>query len=293
MATINELKIDLEERSLRSLLDVQTPKDCKLVAEGDSWFAYPLVKDIIDHLRQMGYAIKNHSKSGDTLENMVFGTDFSIAASVGRANNYGPTSLAGTIRSIQNLKPKFVLLSAGGNDVVGPELTQYLNHKRSGLPLFRESLFRDSINGYIKRALTTFIEEVWKVDPQIHVIMHGYDYAIPNGTQYEFAGINLAGPWVLPAFAKEAITDRAEQDRIIRQLVDIFNELLTGLGNSYPNFHHIDLRGMFPDEAQWHNEIHLKSEGYEQVAMLFHQKVVEILNYNPVVAMGNTALPGH
>ncbi|MBF9251727.1 hypothetical protein I2I11_00310 [Pontibacter sp. 172403-2] len=292
MESINELKIDLEEQSLRALLNTQTHKDCKLVAEGDSWFAYPLVQDIIDHLRQMGYAIKNHSKSGDTLENMVYGTGFSIADRVHRAINYGPISLIETLRSVKNLQPRFVLLSAGGNDVVGPELTQYLNHKRSGLPLFRESFFRGSIDGYIRSAIITFMEKVWSVDPHIHIIMHGYDYAIPNGTQYEFAGISFAGPWVLPAFAREAITDRAEQDQIIRQLVDIFNELLISLDNSHPNFHHIDLRGMFPDEAQWHNEIHLKSEEYAQVAALFHKKIVEILNYNPVTVWGNAAAPG-
>ncbi|MFD3001396.1 hypothetical protein ACFS7Z_13565 [Pontibacter toksunensis] len=282
MATIQEIKIDLEEKSMRTLLSAGTNKDCKIVAEGDSWFSYPVVKDIVDHLRQMGYAIKRHSKPGDTLENMVYGTDFGIATQVQRANNYGPISLKETLRSVKNLKPKFVLFSAGGNDVVGSELAQYLNHKRSGLPLFRENFFRDSVNGHIKSAITAFLEQVWQVDSGIHVIMHGYDYAIPSGLQYELAGIRFAGPWVLPAFARKAITTRTEQNRIIRQLVDIFNELLISLSNTYPNFHHIDLRGRFPNEAQWHNEIHLRKEGFEQVAKLFHQKMVEILNYNPV-----------
>ncbi|WP_161889862.1 hypothetical protein [Pontibacter russatus] len=283
MATIQELKTDLEEKSMRSLLDARTNKDRKVVAEGDSWFSYPVVKDVIDHLRQMGYAIKRHSKPGDTLENMVYGTDFAIATRVHRANNFGPVSMRETLRSIENLKPKFVLLSAGGNDVVGSELVQYLHHKRSGLPLFREAFFRDSVNGYIRSAIVSFLEQVWQEDPEIHVLMHGYDYAIPNGTQYELAGIRFSGPWVLPAFARKAITARSEQDRIIRRLVDIYNELLIGLGHLYPNFHHIDLRGRFPDEAQWHNEIHLRKEGFEQVARLYHQRMVEILNYNPLV----------
>ncbi|GAB3530972.1 hypothetical protein GCM10027443_12480 [Pontibacter brevis] len=224
MATVYEVKIDLEEKSMRSLLNAGTNKDCKIVAEGDSWFSYPVVKDIIDHLRQMGYAIKRHSKPGDTLENMVYGTDFGIAAQVQRVNNYGPISMQETLRSVKNLKPKFVLFSAGGNDIVGSELVQYLNHKRSGLPLFRENFFRDSMNGYIRSAIVAFLEQVWQVDPDVHIIMHGYDYAIPNGKQYELAGIRFSGPWVLPAFGRKAITARSEQNQIIRQLVDIFNE---------------------------------------------------------------------
>jgi hypothetical protein len=283
MPTLYEVKVDLEERSLRSLVDARTNKDCRIVAEGDSWFSYPVVKDIIDHLRQMGYAIKKHSKPGDTLENMVFGTDYRIATRVQRANNFGPTSLKETLRSIKNLKPRFVLFSAGGNDVVGPDLAQYLNHKRSGLPVFREGFYRDSINGYIRSAIVAFLDQVWEVDDKIHIIMHGYDYAIPNGTQYELAGIRFSGPWVLPTFARKAITARAEQDQIIRKLVDIYNELLISLDAVYPRFHHLDLRGLFPDEKQWHNEIHLRKEGFEQVAKLYHQKMVDILNYNPVL----------
>lgn len=164
---------------MRSLLDARTGKDCKIVAEGDSWLPYPVVKDVIDYLRQVGYAIKRHSKPGDTLENMVYGTDFAIATQVQRANNFGPVSLKETLRSVKNLKPKFVLFSAGGNDVVGTELAQYLNHKRSGLPLFREAYFRDSVNGHIRSAIVHFLEQVWH---EIHILMHGYDYAIPNGT---------------------------------------------------------------------------------------------------------------
>jgi len=283
MPTLQEVKIDLEESSLRALLRPDTNADRKIVAEGDSWFAYPLVKDIIDHLRSMGYAVKRHSKPGDTLENMVYGTDFSLAPRVRRANNHGPISLAETLRSVQNYRPRFVLFSAGGNDIVGPELGQYLHHKRSGLPLFREQVFRDSVQGYIRRAILAFLESIWQIDPTVHILMHGYDYAIPNGTQYELIGIRFSGPWILPNFARKGITVRQEQNRIIRQLVDIYNEMLMGLDQAYPNFHHIDLRGRFGDEAQWHNEIHLTREGFEEVAGLFHERMVQILAYNPLV----------
>ena len=44
------------------------PKELLIVAEGDSWFDYPLKKDIIDYLRKKGFGIANFAKAGDTLE---------------------------------------------------------------------------------------------------------------------------------------------------------------------------------------------------------------------------------
>ena len=48
-------------------------KGLRLLAEGDSWFEYPiLLKDVIDHLED-DYAIYCASAAGDTLANMVAG----------------------------------------------------------------------------------------------------------------------------------------------------------------------------------------------------------------------------
>ncbi len=44
-------------------------------------------------------------------------------------------------------------------------------------------------------------------------------------------------------------------DELLRER---FNEMLKEFDSSLPRFHHIDLRGMFPDDGQWHNEIHIK-----------------------------------
>jgi hypothetical protein len=44
----------------------------RIVAEGDSWFDYPVGLDILDHLRRdYRYDIFKVAESGDTLENMV------------------------------------------------------------------------------------------------------------------------------------------------------------------------------------------------------------------------------
>ncbi len=47
-----------------------------VVAEGDSWFDYLPGKDVLDNLRGThGYKIYKFADGGDTLENMVYGTE--------------------------------------------------------------------------------------------------------------------------------------------------------------------------------------------------------------------------
>ena len=53
----------------------QASNSLTVVSEGDSWFNYKISVDIIDCLRLFhGYKIKNFASPGDTLENMIYGT---------------------------------------------------------------------------------------------------------------------------------------------------------------------------------------------------------------------------
>ena len=73
----DEAKNKAVERMLsRTLVPTAETAFQKIVAEGDSWFNYPLGIDIIDCLRgNHDYMINNYAKPGDTLENMIYGTD--------------------------------------------------------------------------------------------------------------------------------------------------------------------------------------------------------------------------
>lgn len=81
---------------------------------------------------------------------------------------------------------------------------------------------------------------------------------------------------------KKDITNRNDQMKIIKSLVDIFNEMLNDLQIDFNNFHYINLRDMFPKDEQWHNEIHLKNKGYDIVAEKYHLKIKSILGYDPL-----------
>ena len=120
MATLKEEKYQLFSKAQKALNIDATSPNLKIVAEGDSWFDYPLHKDVIDYLIKIGYAVSKWSKQGDELENMAYNVD----------------GLSNVLSSVSHLQPKFVILSAGGNDVVGQEIIQIQRvhpHRREGL----------------------------------------------------------------------------------------------------------------------------------------------------------------
>ena len=282
MSQLSNFKKEQQLETLNLIANRSFKRDCKIVAEGDSWFAYPAVNDVVDHLRKTGFAVIRRSEHGDTLENMVYGTGFKINKKQNTVTNDGAVGLIEVKKSIRKFKPRFVLFSAGGNDVVGLELVRYLNHKSTKKPSLRIAAFQDVLNNFMKPAIEYFIKEVLAIDATIDILMDGYDYAKPIGKGYKLVGIKLAGPWILPGFGEKAITNRSDQDKIIKRLIDEFNKMLKSLSVKYANFHYINLRGKFPKESQWHNEIHLIGAGYKTVAKMYHDEMSKILGEDPL-----------
>ncbi len=267
-------------RIAQKRLKTAYPKELTIVAEGDSWFAYPLRKDIIDYLIKKGYAIDKYAKAGDTLENMVYGTE--IKRKRGLVQNEGAISLQKTLNSIRKHKPKIVLFSAGGNDIVGSEILGYLNHEVSKPEsLINKEIFQARLQE-MKTAIEFFIKSVRTTNVDCNILMDGYDYAKVNGKGYNFIFRNIKGPWLLPSFGMKNITRKEDHEVIIKYLVDEFNEMLLDLDAQYENFHHIDLRGEFPEDSQWDNEIHLKNAGYRKIANIYHEKITEVIQEDPV-----------
>jgi lysophospholipase L1-like esterase len=294
MGGARPFKRRLRDRAVRSITRTGTRRECRIVAEGDSWFAYPVHMDIVDHLIDMGYAVVRGARLGDTLANMVYGTDVTRGARTRRVHpqrrdrvprtpgitytNRGPRNLRETLAAVKKHQPRFVLLSAGGNDIVGEEMRFYLNHVRSGLPAVRTELADYMIGTVMRRAIENLCKEIWNVNAGVHILMDGYDYPVPTGKSFH----GLTGPWVLPTLVAKGIVNPSEQTRIIKVLVDRFNRMLADVDRSRTQFHYVKLTGMFPDEGDWHNEIHLKSAGFKRVAERYHATMVAILGTNPL-----------
>ncbi len=239
------------------------------IAEGDSWFDYQVgakftkthpTLDLLDYLAvNHDYAIYRVSNAGDTLENMAYGT------------------LGGkTIDKVRQERPSLFFLSAGGNDVVGPEMAHFVNHAQSGLPVLRIDDLRDHLHTGTRRALERIIDRVSTAAPNVEIFAHGYDYPLANGKgAFKLPWGYLKGPWIKPVFKAKEIRDRDEQDHILESLIDEFNDLLQDLDASFANFHHVDLRNQVR-RNEWANEIHPERSGFERCAKAFHEKVASV-----------------
>jgi V8-like Glu-specific endopeptidase len=271
---ISKIVSDLEVQSLEVTFEEATPGEV-LVAEGDSWFDYSLAGlDIIDCLKKFhGYKIYNVAQAGDTLDNMAWGSEYD------RRWRQTRPPLEETLQAVQKYRPRVVLLSGGGNDIAGIELLAYLNHKSSGLESIRQSYTKFAINEYFSKAFHKIIQSIWAVDNTIHIIVHGYGYPVPDGRGViNFLGFSFLGPWLRPSLCAKGYFDRREQEHIIRELIDMFNEMLENLvlWDHQKRIHYINLRPII-NRDDWENELHLRNSAYKRVSNEFNAVIHSIM----------------
>ena len=221
-------------------------KGLKLLAEGDSWFLYPiLLKDILDNL-SADYAVYSVAAAGDTLENMMRG-------------------LAHFEELIEKHKFEGFLLSAGGNDIAGDMLRTYL----TTLPLparpagsYLSSAFetflgttQQQLDGLFTRLTTRF--------PELKIFCHGYDWPFPR----------TGGLWLSPALLAQQIPD-AMQHAILKVMIDRYYGMLGKLAEKHRGkVMLVDCRGSVGDIQSWFDELHPLNPGYTRAAGRFRDLI--------------------
>ncbi|NJK90349.1 MAG: hypothetical protein HC904_00060 [Blastochloris sp.] len=118
----------------------------------------------------------------------------------------------------------------------------------------------------IEEAYIKFIRAISRVNENLPVIAHGYDYVIPSSVGPSIAGFKIMGPWLKPVMEARGIRDAALQREIARILIDEFNDMLASLQRDCPKFYHLNLRGTLED-GDWNDEIHPNRKGFEKLAI--------------------------
>lgn len=242
-----------------------------VVAEGDSWFDYLPGKDVLDWLRgEYGYTIHKFAVGGDTLENMVYGTE------IRRNFSRKPAGLDEVVEAVKKHKPRAVLLSAGGNDVAGTELMTYLHHNTSpesqgGTKWLRTDEWNLALR-HSETTIRTFAQAIWKANPNATVLVHGYARPVPDGravVNFPF-GWRFIGPWLRSSFASKGYTDWKKTEPWIGQLLNDYNTMLAGIAASIgTRFRYVDVRPAV-GRNDWANELHPTNAGFARVAALIH-----------------------
>jgi hypothetical protein len=139
-----------------------------------------------------------------------------------------------TTGSWLNGKPDAILVSAGGDDLVGDQFIIYLDYVGGGLSPRAQAAI-----GLVEASYQALFQFRDVYAPTTPIFGHCYDYAIPNGVHPGAFG----GPWLKPSL-DFASYDYAKGMAIVKQLIDEFHAMLSGLeGVAKNNFTLIDTRG--------------------------------------------------
>ena len=255
------------------------PPRARIFAEGDSWFDFPLTDVLVELEDEYDYRIESVAHRGDTLEGMAF--------------EEGQLRLAARkLRAMidDGRPPEAILLSGGGNDLAGDEFLSLLNHQRSGLPSISEHVAAGLIDERLRYCAVSLIQAITALCESLMgrkapILVHGYDYPIPDGRGFAGGWWLLPGPWLGPAFERKGYEDLRERVAIMKQLIDRYNRILAALveGPEFSHVHYVDLRGVLgtglPKEYRrwWGDELHPTRRGFGRIATRIHEELLDVL----------------
>ena len=284
--------------------DLKDKKKKVILAEGDSWFNYPIIlTDIIDRIRmERNFALYSLAAGGDWFLNMLTGREY--------------------VEELSLLHPDVFLISGGGNDLVGSKRLaaivdpkghsneykknewaqgllkeantadtpvnpsdfedgcKYLSKDFFALLMFFHLQYYSLIDGILGKP-----EKPGKFS-SMKIITQGYDYARPSHAKgFGLNPLNWYipfirkflghGGWLKEPLQLRGIPDDNELHRkIIYAMIYLFNEMMIDIGRTFreirkqPNVFHIDSRGLVGPDG-WVDELHVKPKHAMKIGDVF------------------------
>lgn len=265
---------DTYRNAERRKMLVQTPV---VMSEGDSWFAFPLdnnnMLDVVTTLVPGLYL--RLEKNGDEAEKMFA---------------QGSRNLDRIGEHLRTFHFDAVLISAGGNDIVGDHLKDLFEHAapttpRAAVDQVKAARFEIVRSAY--RNLIATVRENSGANP-VPILAHTYDYPVRLGkaATLDPAVIGLigflvpkVGDWI-GRFVRGILPDGADQLEFVRLLLDAFwGEILVPLQQENPDvFHYCDLLGTLgPDPSLWHDELHPADDGFWMLGEKFAAQMLALI----------------
>jgi len=242
-----------------------------ILAIGDSWFWYPT-----SNLLQ---ALVNHPRLKDPYRNIqALGYNGAkISAYVDRGSSRGKYAKAFR-RELDPLHSQYyvaVMVSGGGNDAVDYALA--LKRDCGGLERAEDCIDAEGLDALmrdISGALGLLLHDVlWAFRRQGRsptIVLHGYDYPVPDGSGFDVLMFKLAGPWLAPAMNTAGVAHvTALRNGICRVLIDALNDTIARFAQAVPGAHCIDCRNVLRQGAgyreDWANEMHPTMAGFDRI----------------------------
>lgn len=237
----------------------------QILAEGDSWFDYPVPLfggGVIKRLeKRLGVPILNMAEPGDELRHML---------GVGQRRRLR--------RRLQEGCPAggpwdLLLFSGGGNDLVDDPMALWILEWRRGAKpdeLLHPRRF-DAALELLRAGYEDLIALRDQLSPQTHLLLHGYDFAIPDGR-----GLCHLGPWLKPSFDLRGFPDQKSAAQVVRAMLIRFAGMLETL-QAHAGVSVLPTQGtLAPKSSAWHNELHPAKAGFEAITGLFQARIRQL-----------------
>ena len=258
-AGLRDMLRPFKERRYRELKNNPAYHGPIIVAEGDSWFEYFMSKDLLMWLGER-YAVLSLAKAGDAWSDI-----------------YEQDEL---IRTVEIERPNIVMLSVGGNEVMGSMpsfVDQYDNSPNFDPAGYVNRAFADRLK-YVRRMYKVTIQGV--LDRGAQVILHGYDFPDPREW-------NSGGQWIGGPLERLGFGGVGMWRGIANVMVSRFNTMMEQLTAEFRKpdgsnpVHFVKLTGTIgtddivagPDRALWVDEIHGTPDGFRDLAKRLSDKI--------------------
>jgi lysophospholipase L1-like esterase len=234
-------------------------KRLRIISEGDSWFAFSITGPALDG------AVADHAHAPVLL--------LDLAANGDTAKDMFASPRLDLLRTVltrarkARVPPQLLLISAGGNDLLGNLEAVLRKAPGSASP---DAWIEPVALSARLQELGTYLDVAVglrrEYAERASLVFHSYAYP----TRFGAEGIFGAGPWLDRAFETVGLTSRAVKEAVCERVLDrLYAEVLEPLSRSAPGVGVIDLRtglSRLSAEKAWFDEIHPSPRGYQTLA---------------------------
>ena len=244
------------------------PTALKILAEGDSWFAYPRrylafgkASNVVHHLaRRKDFIIYGTASNGDEVVSMLSGEQKHALMKRLQAHHFD-----------------YLLFSGGGNDIVGRFDLDYFVRPFRPDASNQESIDTARLEAKLLQLSATYEELIYRLavfskNKAIRLVTHTYDFPKPSKKGFELFDVFPIGEsWMYPIFRSLGYRDVEQMRDIMVILLRAFKSTLLTLQIKHPErLTVVDTQGLLGDK-QWRNEIHPSSSGFKLISRAIEQ----------------------
>jgi hypothetical protein len=261
-------RIDEHKKTMATIAEARVRANLNILADGDSWFKYPLSKDVIDCLAEDADlttpAPLNLAVPGDP-----------ATATLGVSKRQ---QIIASLTDKQHGTFDALLFSGGGDDIVGDQFCLWVADYMAGSSGVNMRGLAD-ILGVVVTAYEDLLAICKKYQPDCKIFVHAYDFAAPTGVGAcpLPAGGYAAGPWLKPSLDYRGWTDFVAACGIIKAILLNFDQqLLTLERQSNGQVVYVKTQGTLTaptsindSQSDWANELHPTGPGFDKIARKF------------------------